>query len=74
MKVTQKFIRVLIESGAAEDLGKMSDNSLNALEKMGYEVLARSEGIYGVNGILIFNNQLGLYAHAVRDSIIFRFL
>lgn len=57
MRVRQKDIRAMIASGAARDAAKDYHGDVEAFHEKyrGYEAIAHSVGVYGVNG--------GIYRH-----------
>ena len=69
-KVTQKFLKSLVLSGAAVDVTRAHD--FDAIPER-YEVVGVSRGGYGLNGLLLRGESGTLYAVTGRTTALFLF-
>ncbi|MBQ2348674.1 MAG: hypothetical protein II388_09965 [Clostridia bacterium] len=69
-KFTQRYFKNLVKEGKAHDLTGYDFNTLLAwIKKHGYNKIAYSSGVYGINGGLIQDTETGeYYAITARNS------
>ena len=75
-KYTQKQLKSLVTSGAAEDISNGDNDTRNVIEKIEgyYTQIGYASGIYGCNGMLLKGHSTGkLYAIVGRTQAIYVF-
>lgn len=68
LSITQKEIKRMIRSGEATELVRKYQIA------QGYDVIAVSSGIYGINGALIRSKSGKLYGIPERNSMLFAYV
>lgn len=72
-KITQRELKDMIRKGTAEDITNISFDEANDLYDRGYDVIAVSSGVYGINGALLQMNDTGdQLAITARNSVLFQ--
>lgn len=75
-KYTQRQLKNLVATGAAEDVTKATNETREAIkeEEGFYTQIGYSAGVYGCNGMLLKGNKTGkLYAVTARTTAVYIF-
>lgn len=71
IKTTLKCIKGRVTEGYAKDITNISAKDAGELLKNGIDKIAYSEGKYGINGLMIQDNQGNEYAICGRSTSLF---
>lgn len=74
LTLKQKELKDMARYGEAEDITTISDAEAKELKKKGIETVGISRGVYGMNGVLLRDNEGNKYVITARSSNLFYFV